>query len=30
MGFIPLAERGSINLDDSTLDKRVGSDKFVV
>ena len=30
MGFIPLAEGGSINLDNSTLDKCVGSDKLVV
>jgi len=30
MGFIPLTEGGSINLDDSTLDKSVCSNKFVV
>ena len=30
MRFIPLAERGGINLDDSTLDKRIGSNEFVV
>ena len=30
MRFIPLAEGSSINLNDGTLDKCVGSDEFVV
>jgi hypothetical protein len=30
MGFIPLAEGGSINLDNGALDKGVRSDQFVV
>ncbi len=30
MGLIPLTEGGSIDLDDSTLDKSVRTDKLVV
>jgi len=30
MGFIPLSERRSIDLNDSTLDKGICSDEFVV
>jgi len=30
VGFIPLAEGGSINLDDGALDKCVRPDQFVV
>jgi hypothetical protein len=30
MRFVPLAEGGSINLDDGALDKGVCADKFVV
>jgi len=30
MGLIPLPEGGGIDLDDSALDKGVGSDKFIV
>jgi hypothetical protein len=30
MGFVPLSERRRIDLDDSPLDERVGSDQLVV
>jgi len=30
VGFIPLTEGGTIDLDDGTLDESVGTDKFVV
>jgi len=30
MGFVPLAEWGSIDLDNGILDESVGSDKLVV
>ena len=30
MGLVPLAEGGSVNLDNGTLDESVGSDEFVV
>ena len=30
VGFIPLAERRSINLNDSTFDKCVGSNELVI